>query len=169
MIHPPRSLVDEANQSSGARKQPMTTRHQVLLNRAALIRLCFLVLNAGCLATGCARTTLGRKFTPATVRKIQKGRTTKAEVVRLMGEPWAAMPQNDGGEELRYWYVQNTPTATDRAIAVGSLLATPLGLITDMATDAGGVQKRKTTQHALSVLVGPDGVVRKICASESGF
>lgn len=164
----PRSL-DEADLSSGARKQPMTTQQQVLFNRAALIRLCVLVLIAGCLATGCARTTLGRKFNPAAARKIQKGRTTKAEVVRLMGEPLTVLPQEGGGEELRYWYVQSAPTAAHSALCVGALVATPVGLMADMATDAAHVKKTKTVQRSLFVLVGPDGVVREISASESEF
>lgn len=62
-----------------------------------------LVLLAALCAAGCA--TSGRQIDPNAVAKIQKGVTTRAQVIALMGEPQAVSNNGNGIEVLTYMYV----------------------------------------------------------------
>ena len=91
--------------------------------------------------SGCAHTH-GKKVDSAAVNQIQKGVTTKAELIARLGEPNSSTQRGDGGEMLMWRYTESQANA-----------ATYVPVVWMFA----GSRSNKAT--VLSVLIGADGKV----------
>lgn len=104
---------------------------------------CCVLLSLIC---GCA--TVGRKLDPNKVAQIQKGVTTRNEVVGLIGSPDQMTRDGDGNVTFQYLYV--------RATAKGSSFIPVYGAF------AGGANVQNQT---VMVVFNPDGVCKDIISS----
>lgn len=103
----------------------------------------FQKLFTGCLALlliGCA--SVGRKIAQEEVDKIQKGRTTRAQVDQLLGSPDHVTKDGDGNVTYEYVYAY--------AQAKGESFIPVYGAF------AGGT---KVQSQTVRVTFGPDGIV----------
>lgn len=102
---------------------------------------------------GCA--TVGRKLDPAAVEKIEKGKTTRQEVIELIGSPDQMTRDGDGNVTFSYMYVRATAKAESFIPVVGAF--------------AGGANVQN---QMVMVIFGPDSVVKDVIstygATESG-
>jgi outer membrane protein assembly factor BamE (lipoprotein component of BamABCDE complex) len=89
--------------------------------------------------SGCAHVH-GKKVDSAAVTQIQKGVTTKAELIAKLGEPNSTTQRGDGGEMLMWRYTESQTNAATYVPIVGMF--------------AGG---RSTSATVLTVMVGADG------------
>lgn len=106
-----------------------------------LLVLCLMTSSAA--LTGCMNSTSGTPIDAAKVSKIEKGKTTRAEVEALLGRPEMTMMLGDGKRCLSYAY-----TATNMGLNPATAL---LGSFAKM--------NGTTRTQPLQVFVGRDGVV----------
>jgi outer membrane protein assembly factor BamE (lipoprotein component of BamABCDE complex) len=99
-----------------------------------------------CLLTAC--TSVGRKIDTAAIDKIEKGKTTRDEVIKLIGSPDNLMPSQDGGVAFTYMHMKVKPKATTFIPVVGAF--------------AGGADMK--SEH-LMIAFGPDGVVKDVVST----
>jgi outer membrane protein assembly factor BamE (lipoprotein component of BamABCDE complex) len=105
-----------------------------------------LILLAGLLA-GCAST--GRKIDQSAADKIEKGKTTKAGVISLIGSPELITRKSNGDTIFVYNYTRAT--------------AKPATFIPYIGPFVGGAN----VQHqSTSVTFGPDGVVKDFSSTQ---
>lgn len=97
---------------------------------------------------GCA--TAGRPIDQAGLSKIQRGVTTQAEVVQLMGEPNAISRDGYGNTYLVYLYSHSQVKPSTLIPVVGAL--------------AGGA---KAKAQSATIAIGPDDKVTNIMSSAS--
>lgn len=118
----------------------MNTNPPQLIKRA-LLALCLL---ASPLAlTGCMNSTSGTPIDASKVSRIEKGKTTRAEVEALLGHPDMTMMLGDGKRCLSYAYTE-TKMGVNPATAMLGPFARASG---------------STRSQTLQVFVGKDGVV----------
>lgn len=102
------------------------------------------------LASGCA--SAGTKVDPSAAARIQKGITTKEQVVALLGTPMADTLSGDG-KEMMYW-------SYSKAQMKGATFIPIVGLF------AGGADVKMSM---FQVVLGPDKVVQDYLLSDSSF
>jgi len=111
-------------------------------------------LTAAILLTSCV--TSGRKIEQSSVDKIQKGVTTRAEVLQLLGSPDQLTRDSSGKVTMNYHYMRAT--------------AKPEGFIPVVGLFAGGAN---TQNQSVIVVCGSDGIVSDVIstmgASEAGM
>jgi hypothetical protein len=94
---------------------------------------------------------MGRRIEPEKLSLIKEGKTTKAEVLSLLGKPSMTMPISEypGGQTLSYSWTRAVPAATDFVPVVGALSS-------------------KTTVYMQNIQIILDGnsVVRKVLVTE---
>lgn len=69
--------------------------------------LCAAAMVAVCLAGGCASSSHGTKIDNDKVSQIQKGSTTKEEVVQMFGPPMHSSLMGDGRRMMMYHYTES--------------------------------------------------------------
>ena len=106
------------------------------------------------LVIGCA--TYGRKLDQSKVDQIEKGKTTRQEVLSLIGSPDQMTRDGNGNVTLTYMFVRAT--------------AKPASYIPIVGAFAGGANVQN---QMVMVTVGPDGVVSDVIstqgANETGY
>lgn len=100
----------------------------------------FPLLVAGCYSAGQKRIA-----DDSVIQKIQPGKTTKAEVLQLLGRPVSMIMMPDGSEQWLYQYIGSTVRAASFIPVVGLF--------------AGGAD---TEVHNLQLFIRQDGVVEKL-------
>ena len=101
------------------------------------------LLSASVIFSGCMNSSSGTPIDSAKVERIQKGKTTRAEVEALLGKPEMAVMMGDGKRCLSYVY-----SATKM-----SVVPSP-GMLIGIGSARGA-----TRSQTLQVFVGKDGVV----------
>ena len=113
-----------------------------------LVLVCVASILAGCVS-------VGRKIDPAKVDRIQKGVTTHAQVVQLLGSPDNLTSQSAGYRTLTYHYIRATPKGESFIPIAGAFMG------------GANVQQQMVIVH-----IGPDGLVSDVItsygATESG-
>jgi outer membrane protein assembly factor BamE (lipoprotein component of BamABCDE complex) len=106
------------------------------------------------LAVGCA--TVGRKLDESQIDQIQKGKTTKAEVLQLLGSPDQMTRNSSGTTVMMYLYAHAT--------------AKPATYIPIIGAFAGGANVQN---QSVTVTIGSDGLVSDVISTmgstESGY
>ncbi len=114
--------------------------------------LSLFLLAATC--SGCF--SMGRKIDQSAVAQIKQGKTTKAEVLKLLGSPDQVTWDGFGNETFMYMYVRSTPKATTFVPVVGAF--------------SGGAN---TQSEMVMVTFNPQGVVSHFVANmgatEAGY
>lgn len=106
--------------------------------RKALLLLVVMIVAASC------ATTSGRRVAEEDLQKIEKGKTTQAQVIEILGEPETTKTTRDG-MVLVYAYSEARPGATSYVPYVGSYIG-----------------KTKTENQVVYIFVDEDKVVREI-------
>lgn len=99
------------------------------------------------LANGCMST--GRKIDQSAADRIEKGKTTKAEVISLIGSPELITRKGNGDTIFVYNYTRAT--------------AKPATFIPYIGPFVGGANVQ---QQSTSVTFGPDGVVKDFSSTQ---
>ena len=97
-----------------------------------------LVVLSGCMS-------MGRQIDQNTVDSIQKGVTTKAEVIKKLGTPFGTGITDSGKEKLDYVFIRTKTKAKNFIPVVGLFVG-------------GADQERQTLQ----ILIGKDGKVENL-------
>jgi len=108
-----------------------------------LINLILLIVITGCASSG-------RRIDPNAVSQIQRGVTTRPEVLRLLGSPESMTTLGDGTTQMLYHYVRATTKGTTFIPIAGAFV--------------GG---SNVEQQMVIVLIGPDGLVREVSTTAS--
>jgi outer membrane protein assembly factor BamE (lipoprotein component of BamABCDE complex) len=103
-----------------------------------------IVLLAGCVSAG-------RKIDQTAAEKIEKGKTTKAEVIASLGSPDHITKLGTGDTMFMYHFMKATPKAITFIPIVGAF--------------AGGANVQ--TQSCM-VIFGPDDIVKNFSISQGG-
>lgn len=113
-----------------------------------LIHLLFIAvfISTGTLLAGCVSSSFGTEINTSDVEKIQKGTTTREQIVQMFGQPMHTSMLGDGRRVLSYSY-----TAT-KAKATGASFIPIVGPI------VGGARGESRMQ-TLQVILNADGVV----------
>ena len=96
---------------------------------------------------GCV--SVGRQIDQSSADKIQQGKSTKEEVVNLVGPPGFVSRLTSGDTIFHYNYTRATPKASSFIPCIGPLL--------------GGSDVQS---QSLNVTFGPDGIVKAISRTE---
>ena len=103
---------------------------------------------------GCA--TVGRRINQEAVNSIEKGKTTREEVIRLLGSPDQITKDMNGNITMTYMYVRTT-TRPETFIPIVGIFA-------------GGADVQN---QMVMITIGPDGKVKDVFSSygatESGY
>ena len=92
--------------------------------------LCVIVCWTIC-TMGCAT---GRDFDMSLANQIVKGKTTKADVIELFGDPYDSKVSPDGIETIRYYHKQRTVQDNSTKVQQGgTTTVTPHFMMTGMA------------------------------------
>jgi hypothetical protein len=70
------------------------------MNRVLFLFFCFLLTLGGCYYT--LRSTEGSKISTAQIQQIKLGKTTEADLLRILGPPSKKETKQDGTQVLRY-------------------------------------------------------------------
>lgn len=103
---------------------------------------------------GCA--TVGRKISQDAVNGIEKGKTTREEVIKLLGSPDQMAKDTNGNITMTYMYVRATTK--------------PISFVPIVGAFAGGANVQN---QIVMITIGPDGKVSDVFstygATESGY
>lgn len=103
---------------------------------------------------GCA--TVGRKINQDAVNGIEKGKTTREEVIKLLGSPDQMAKDTNGNITMTYMYVRATTK--------------PISFVPIVGAFAGGANVQN---QIVMITIGPDGKVSDVFstygATESGY
>jgi outer membrane protein assembly factor BamE (lipoprotein component of BamABCDE complex) len=93
----------------GARAGRRGSSLRMAAGKAGVIALCL----SGCIS-------VGRPFEQSSVEKLQKGETTRAQVLALFGSPDQVTRDSSGTESFYYYFCKTTPSAATFVPVVGA-------------------------------------------------
>lgn len=107
--------------------------------------------------TGCGGVTIGQKIDTSLLPEIERGKTTRAEIFQMFGEPHYTNLQPGGGIMLMYTY-------THVSSGLDPLIFLPIVAIVDML--AGSTE---TYQESLQVIISKEGTVEDYHFSKGSY
>lgn len=114
------------------------------------IGLVAVIVAAAVLAGGCF--SMGRKVDLNQVDNIQVGKTTKQQVINMLGSPTTVMRQSGGNTTLMYSYSKTQMDAVNFIPIIGLFF--------------GGMDMQSQT---VTIQIGPDGIVRDVSSMDGSM